>query len=106
MLGDRLLVVPFDGLVEDPALWTSRLLAHCGLPHEDAAYAPHLNQRRVATASSLQVRRPINRDGLGVAAPYREYMQPFVDAYYDVTGKTGLSPPLSDIAVIRPATLR
>jgi tetratricopeptide (TPR) repeat protein len=82
MLGDRLLVVPFDELVEDPALWTSRLLEHCGLPHEDAAYTPHLNQRRVATASSLQVRRPINRDGLGVAIPYRDQMQPFVDAYY------------------------
>jgi len=80
-LGDRLMVVPFTDLVEEPKLWTSRLLAHCGLGDEDAAYAPHLSDRRVATASSLQVRRPINRDGLGVAEPYREFMQPFVDAY-------------------------
>jgi tetratricopeptide (TPR) repeat protein len=80
-LGDRLLIVPFTELVEEPALWTSRLLAHCGLSEEEAAYSPHLNKRRVATASSLQVRRPINRDGLGVADPYREFMQPFVDAY-------------------------
>ena len=80
-LGDRLMIVPFTDLVEDSALWTSRLLAHCGLSDEEAAYAPHLTDRRVATASSLQVRRPINRDGLGVAEPYREFMQPFVDAY-------------------------
>jgi hypothetical protein len=35
----------------------------------------------VATASSLQVRRPINRDGLGVAEPYRRHLEPFVRAY-------------------------
>lgn len=80
-LGDRLLVVPYDELVEDPALWTGQLLAHCGLPDEAAAYAPHLKTRRVATASSLQVRRPINRDGLGVAEPYLVFMKGFVDAY-------------------------
>lgn len=80
-LGDRLLVVPYTELVEDPAAWTARLLAHCGLPEEEAAYTPHLTERRVATASALQVRRPINRDGLGVAEPYREFLQPFVDAY-------------------------
>jgi hypothetical protein len=28
------------------------------------------------------VRRPINRDGLNVAAPYRAHLQPFVDAYW------------------------
>jgi len=81
MLGDRLLVVPYEELVEEPAVWTARLLAHCGLEDEAAAYAPHLNPRRVATASALQVRRPINRDGLGVAEPYRPWLQPFLDAY-------------------------
>lgn len=80
-LGDRLLVVPYGALVDDPAGWTARLLAHCGLSEEAAVYTPHLTQRRVATASALQVRRPINRDGLGVAHPYRNFLQPFVDAY-------------------------
>jgi hypothetical protein len=80
-LGDRLLVVPYEELVEAPAVWTARLLSHCGLRDEVAAYAPHLNPRRVATASALQVRRPINRDGLGVAEPYRPWLQPFLDAY-------------------------
>ena len=81
-LGNRLLVVPYDELVDESAKWTARLLAHCGLAEEEAVYMPHLTQRRVATASSLQVRRPINRDGLGVAKPYRPFMQDFVDAYY------------------------
>lgn len=81
LLGDRLLVVPYAELVEDPQGWTARLLAHCGLEDEAAAYTPHLTERRVATASSLQVRRPINREGLGVAAPYRAFLRPFVEAY-------------------------
>lgn len=80
-LGERLLVVPYAELVEDPAMWTARLLAHCGLEEEAAVYTPHLTERTVITASSLQVRRPINRDGLNVATPYRSQLQPFIDAY-------------------------
>jgi hypothetical protein len=30
----------------------------------------------------MQVRRPINRAGIGSAEPYQEFLQPFVDAYY------------------------
>jgi hypothetical protein len=67
--------------VAQPALWTARLLAHCGLPDEPGVHSPHTTQRVVLTASALQVRRPINRDGLNVAAPYRTWLQPFVDAY-------------------------
>lgn len=80
-LGDRLLVVPYGELVDDPEDWTRRVLAHCGLSEEAGAFEPHLTDRVVATASSLQVRRPINRDGLNVAAPYKAHLQPFIDAY-------------------------
>jgi hypothetical protein len=80
-LGDRLLVVPYAELIEAPAIWTKRLLAHAGLPDEAAAYSPHRTDRAVVTASALQVRRPINRDGLNVAVPYRAMLQPFIDAY-------------------------
>jgi len=80
-LGDRLLVVPFTDFVTDPEPWIGRLLRHCGLADERAAYDFHQTDRVVATASSLQVRRPINRDGLGVAEPYRRHLEPFVRAY-------------------------
>lgn len=83
-LGDRLLIVPYGALVDDPVGWTARLLAHCGLPEEAGAYTPHLTERRVATASALQVRRPINREGLGVAEPYRAYLTPFIHGYAPV----------------------
>lgn len=81
-LGDRLLVVPYADLVDAPETWTGRILTHCGLPEEAAVYAHHETDRAVATASSLQVRRPINRDGVNVAAPFAKHLQPFVDAYY------------------------
>lgn len=80
-LGERLLVVPYADLVADPPAWTARLLTHCGLADEPGVHRPHETQRVVTTASAMQVRRPINRDGLGVAAPYRAWLQPFVDAY-------------------------
>ncbi len=80
-LGDRLLVVPYAELVESPQAWTHKLLSHCGLDDEPAVYTPHATERVVMTASALQVRKPINRDGLNVAAPYRGHLQPFVDAY-------------------------
>ena len=80
-LGDRLLVVPYTQLVESPALWTRKVLSHCGLEEEAAVHRPHQTDRVVATASALQVRRPINRDGLNVAGPYKVHLQPFVEAY-------------------------
>ena len=81
-LGDRLLVVSYPGLVEEPEAWTRRILTHCGLGEEAAVHASHKTERTVRTASALQVRRPINRDGLNVAEPFRKHLQPFVDAYY------------------------
>ncbi|MBI3369090.1 MAG: sulfotransferase [Burkholderiales bacterium] len=82
-LGDRLLVVPYADLVDSPESWTRKLLSHCGLAEEAGVHTPHQTNRVVATASAMQVRRPINRDGLNVAAPYRSHLQPFVDAYFE-----------------------
>lgn len=83
ILGDRLLVVPYEELVTEPGPWISRMLAHCGLPEEPQAFAPHENRRPVSTASMMQVRRPINRAGVGAAEPYREFLAPFIAAYRD-----------------------
>jgi len=82
ILGERLLVVPHEQLVADPPGWIRRMLAHCGLAEEPAVFAPHENRRPVATSSTIQVRRRINRDGIGSAEPYREFLKPFIEAYY------------------------
>jgi len=72
--------------MDDPEHWTRRILSHCGLPEEEQVHRFHETDRVVATASALQVRRPINRSGIGVAQPYREHLQPFVDAYRALGG--------------------
>lgn len=80
-LGKRLLVVPYKELVESPKEWTRTILSHCGLEEEEGVFSPHKTKRVVMTASALQVRKPINRDGLNVCAPYIKELQPFIDTY-------------------------
>ena len=82
ILGAKLLVVPLAGLTAEPERWTRTILTHCGLPEELQVFAPHENRRAVATTSVMQVRKPINRAGIGSAEPYREFLQPFLKAYY------------------------
>jgi tetratricopeptide (TPR) repeat protein len=81
VLGKRLLVVPYKELVSAPEEWTRKLLDHCGLAEEAGVFSPHTTKRVVMTASALQVRKPINLDGLNVAQPYKKHLQPFVKAY-------------------------
>lgn len=81
LLGERLLVLSYEALVTQPGEWIGRILAHCGLPPEPQVFAPHENQRPVVTASMMQVRRPINRDAVGSAEPYRAFLEPFREAF-------------------------
>lgn len=82
VLGHRLLVVPYSDLVDAPEDWTRRLLSHCHLSEEPGVFRFHETERAVATASAMQVRRPINRSGMGVAEPYAQQMRPFAQAYF------------------------
>lgn len=81
ILGERLLVVPYEDLVSDPQQWIPRMLAHCGLAEEPQVFAPHESRRAVTTSSVMQVRSPINRKGIGAAEPYRQFLGAFTDAY-------------------------
>jgi hypothetical protein len=82
VLGDRLMVVPYEELATQPEPWIRRILAHCGLSEEKSVFAPHENRRAVTTSSVMQVRRPIGRQSIGSATPYRAFLKPFIDAYY------------------------
>jgi tetratricopeptide (TPR) repeat protein len=81
-LGERLLEVPYEEFVSEPAPWIRRILAHCDLSEEPQVFAPHANRRVVTTASVMQVRRPIGRHSVGSAEPYRAMLKPFVEAYF------------------------
>jgi hypothetical protein len=49
------------------------------LDYEPACIDFHLASEAVATPSSEQVRRPINRDSIGSAEPYREWLGPMIE---------------------------
>ena len=88
--GAQLLAIDYADLVNDPATMVARLQAHCGLTPNPRALDYHKDGRTVRTASVAQVRQPINRDGIGVAAPYREQLDTFAIAYDAARASFGL----------------
>ncbi|WP_432769141.1 MAG: tetratricopeptide repeat protein [Sphingopyxis sp.] len=69
-----------EALLADPEAEVRALLGWLDLPFEDACMAFHANARAVRTASSEQVRRPINRDGVDQWRPYAAWLGPLEDA--------------------------
>ena len=55
------------------------LLGFLGLEFEPQCLDCHLSTDPVATASSEQVRRPLNREGIGSAEPYRQWLGPLIE---------------------------
>ena len=84
------------GLVGSFSVFTvigASLLDSLGLPFDPGCLAFHENRRAVRTASSEQVRRPINREGVGQWRPYerwlgplKEALGPVLDAYPEAPG--------------------
>lgn len=68
------------------------MLAFLDLPFEDTCLAFHSNARAVRTASSEQVRRPINRDGVGQWQPYAGWLDPLKQALGSVLDAYPASP--------------
>ena len=75
-LGDGLVQVSLEAIIGDPETQIRRLLAQCGLPFETACLSPHEAQGAVASASSSQVRQPINAGGVGAWKRYEAQLAP------------------------------
>ncbi|OXE35067.1 MAG: hypothetical protein CGW95_16205 [Phenylobacterium zucineum] len=76
VLPGRIHRVFYENMVADPDLEVRALLAYCGLPFEAACLKFHENERAVRTASSEQVRRPINTDGLDQWRNFEPWLDP------------------------------
>jgi tetratricopeptide (TPR) repeat protein len=74
-----ILKVRYEELVDDVEGQTRRILDFLGLDYEPACVDFHLSTEAVATPSSEQVRRPINRDSIGSSLPYREWLGPMIE---------------------------
>ena len=79
VLPGRVHRVIYERLVADPDGEVRRLLAHCGLPFEDACLRFYENARPVRTASSEQVRRPIFTDATDHWRRFEPWLGPLIE---------------------------
>ena len=91
--------VSYERMVADPEAEVRRLLDFLGLPFEPACLKFYENERAVRTASSEQVRRPINREGLDqwrafepFLSPLKEALGPVLDAWPEVPPAVTIAP--------------
>jgi len=80
VLPGRVLRVQHEDVIADLEGSVRRMLDYCGLPFEPACVEFYKTERRVHTASSEQVRRPINREGIGQWKPYAQWLAPLREA--------------------------
>ena len=80
VLPGKVLRVQHEHLVRDPETKIRELLAHVGVDFEPACLNFHENTRAVRTASSEQVRQPINTRGIGAWRKVEAHLQPLKDA--------------------------
>ncbi|MEO5612269.1 MAG: sulfotransferase [Sphingomicrobium sp.] len=78
--------VQYEELVDDLECGTRRMLDYLGLPFEPECLDFQRSKDPVATASSEQVRRPLNREGVGAWKPYAEWLGPLRDALGPLAG--------------------
>lgn len=76
----RIVRVIHEHLLDDPEGEIRRLLDALDLPFEPACLEFHKTDRAVRTASSEQVRRPINRDGADQWKPFEQWLDPLKSA--------------------------
>ena len=74
--GGRILKVQHEDVLDDLEGQVRRLLDYCGLPFDERCVEFHNTERAVRTASSEQVRQPINKTGLEQWRPYEAHMGP------------------------------
>ncbi len=80
VLPGRVLRVRHEELIEDLEGGVRRLLDYCGLDFEPACLEYYKTERGIRTASSEQVRRPINRDGVDQWRHYEPWLAPLREA--------------------------
>jgi tetratricopeptide (TPR) repeat protein len=80
VLPNRVLHVRYEDLVEDLATQVQRLLSYCGLEPEPGCLQFHHTARAISTASSEQVRQPINRRGLTDWRHFEPWLAPLQEA--------------------------
>ena len=79
VLPDKILRVNNEDIIEDLEGQVSRMLHFLDLPFEDSCITFYETDRSVRTASSEQVRKPINKSGMDRWKPYAQNLKPLLD---------------------------
>jgi hypothetical protein len=80
VLPGRILRVQHEDVIDDLEGSVRRILDYCGLEFEPACVEFHKTERSVHTASSEQVRRPINREGVDQWKNFEPWLGPLREA--------------------------
>jgi tetratricopeptide (TPR) repeat protein len=81
----QILTVQHEVLVETPEQQLKQILEFCGVAYEPKCLEFHSNNRAVRTASSEQVRQPINPTGMQLWKHYEQELQPLKEALGEQT---------------------
>lgn len=66
--------IEHEDLIDTPESVIRGLLAYIGVPYDPRCLAFHEQQDHAFSASSEQVRRPLNREGVGRATPFKAWL--------------------------------
>ena len=69
----------YDSLVTNPTQEIKSLISWLGWDWNDKYLSPHLNPRSVSTASTVQVRSPINSKSIGGWKNYKDLLKPAME---------------------------
>lgn len=72
--------VVYEQLVEQPERELRGVLDYLGLDWDESCLRFYESDRTVRTPSAEQVRRPLNREGMGVWEPYEQWLGPLFEA--------------------------
>lgn len=87
VLPGKVLDVHYEETVTNLETQVRRILAHCGLPFEEACVRFHETARPVKTASSEQVRQPIYSRALGYWRHYEKHLGIWQDELGDIVAQ-------------------
>lgn len=80
VLPGRILQLVHEELIDDPETHARRLVAHCGLEWSPDLLDVGASERYITTSSSRQIRKGINRSGVGAWRRHEGRLRPMLDA--------------------------
>ena len=94
VLPNKILRVNNEDIIEDLEGQVKRMLEFLEVPYDEECISFYETDRSVRTASSEQVRRPINKEGMERWKPYSKHLKPLINSL----GKELLRP--EDVALL------